>query len=138
MLYLIVPLAVLVGIIWALVVFPSFRVVAVILVVLGAAAYFVMSEKVAQEQKQQEAKKAQDEEQRRVAFEAERKDYCKAEQKRWTLVPATQIEIRNPSLTQGPVPKQRNSREENEAVKAGKTPKEWQKKRRNHLVPSPS
>jgi len=26
-----------------------------------------------------------------------------------------------------PVPKQRNSREENEAVKAGKTPKEWQK-----------
>src|SRR5664280_1373518 len=27
-----------------------------------------------------------------------------------------------------PVPKQRNSREENEAVKAGKTPKEWQKK----------
>src|SRR5664279_3310861 len=28
-----------------------------------------------------------------------------------------------------PVPKQRNSREENEAVKAGKTPKEWQKNR---------
>jgi IS5 family transposase len=27
-----------------------------------------------------------------------------------------------------PVPKQRNSRQENEAVKAGKTPKEWQKK----------
>jgi hypothetical protein len=26
-----------------------------------------------------------------------------------------------------PVSKQRNSREENEAVKAGKTPKEWQK-----------
>src|SRR4029077_3481443 len=27
-----------------------------------------------------------------------------------------------------PVPKQRNSREENEAVKAGKTPGEWKKK----------
>jgi hypothetical protein len=27
-----------------------------------------------------------------------------------------------------PVPKQRNSREDNEAVKAGKTPEEWEKK----------
>jgi Flp pilus assembly protein TadB len=89
MLYLIVPLGVLIGVIWALVVFPIFRVAAVILVVLGAAAYFIMSDKAAREQKQQEAKKAQEEEQHRVALEAEQKDYCKAEQKRWTLVPAT-------------------------------------------------
>jgi len=101
MLYLFVPLAVLVGVIWALVVFPSFRVVAVILVVLGVVAYFVTSEKAAQEQKQQDAKKAQEQEQQRVAFEAEQKDYCQAEQKRWTIVPASQIEIRSPSLTQG-------------------------------------
>ena len=50
--YLIIPLAVLVGVIWALVVFPSFRVVAVpILIVLGMGGYFVMSEKAAREQK---------------------------------------------------------------------------------------
>jgi hypothetical protein len=101
MLYLIVPLAVLIGVIWALVVFPSFRVVALILVVLGVGAYFVASEKAAQEQKQQEAKKAQEEAQQRIEFETKQRDYCQAERKRWTIVPASQIEVRNPSLTQG-------------------------------------
>jgi hypothetical protein len=101
MLYLIVPLTLLVGIIWALVVFPSFRVVAVILVVLGVAAYSYLSKQAAQEQKQQEAKKAQEDAQQRATFEANQKAYCQAEQKRWAIVLASQIELRNPSLTQG-------------------------------------
>lgn len=100
MLYLIVPLAVLVAIIWALVAFPSFRVVVLILVALGAVAYFSMSEKAAQEQKEQAARKTQDDERRRVKFEAEQRDYCQAEQKRWAIVPPGQIELRTPTLTQ--------------------------------------
>ena len=100
MLYLVVPLAVIVGVIWALVVFLSFRIVAVILVVLGVAAYTVTSQKAAGEEKQQDAIKAQEEQQQQVKFEAEQKEYCEAEHKRWTIVPASKIEIRNPSLTQ--------------------------------------
>lgn len=98
MLYIIVPLAVLVGLIWMLVVFPSFRVVALILVVLGVSSYYVLSDKAEREQKQQAVQKAQEDERQRSAFEAEQKAYCEAEQKRWTIVPASQIEIRNPSL----------------------------------------
>jgi Tfp pilus assembly protein PilE len=98
MLYIVVPLAVLIGLIWMLVVFPSFRVVALILVVLGTVAYYTMREKADREQKQQEAVKAQEDQQARIKFEADQKAYCQAEQKRWTIVPASQIEIRNPSL----------------------------------------
>jgi hypothetical protein len=99
MLYIVVPLAVLIGIIWMLVVFPSFRVVAVILVVLSTVIYYTMSEKAEKEQKQQEAVKAQEDQQARIKLDADQKAYCQAEQKRWTIVPASQIEIRNPSLT---------------------------------------
>jgi hypothetical protein len=99
MAYLFVSLAVLIGVIWALVVFPSFRVVAVIVVLLGAVVYLVARQKEEQEQKEQAAKNAQEDEQRRVRFEAEQKDHCSAEKKRWTIVPASQIEIRDPSLT---------------------------------------
>jgi Tfp pilus assembly protein PilE len=98
MLYIVVSLAVLIGLIWMLVVFPSFRIVALILVVLGAVAYYTMREKAEREQKQQEAAKAQEDQQARIKFEADQKAYCQAEQKRWTIVPASQIEIRNPSL----------------------------------------
>jgi len=97
MLYRIIPVVVFVGVIWALVVFPSFRVVAVILFGLGLVAYFALSEKAAQDQKEQAAKK----EQERITFEAEQRDYCKDEQKRWTIVPGSMIELRNASLTQG-------------------------------------
>jgi hypothetical protein len=86
-------------IIWMLVVFPSFRVVAVILLVLGTVLYYTMREKADKEQKQQEAVKAQEDQQARIKFEADQKAYCQAEQKRWTIVPASQIEIRNPSLS---------------------------------------
>jgi hypothetical protein len=99
MLYLVVPLVVLIGIIWMLVVFPSFRVVALILIVLGIVAYYTMSEKAEREQKQREAVKAQEDQQAQIKFEADQKAYCQAEQKRWTIAPASQIEIRNPSLT---------------------------------------
>jgi hypothetical protein len=99
MLYLVVPLVVLVGIVWMLVVFPSFRVVAIILVVLGVAAYSVLSNKTVQDQKRQEAVKAQEDQQAKVKFEANQKAYCQAEQKRWAIVPASQIELRNPTLT---------------------------------------
>src|ERR1022692_4124463 len=100
MLYLFVPLAVLVGFIWALVVFPSFRIVAIILVALGVGGYFVLSEKDERENKQLEAAKAQEEQHRKIEFEAEQKDYCQAEQKKWAIVSASQIEIRDPSLAQ--------------------------------------
>jgi hypothetical protein len=103
MLYIVVPLAVLMGIIWMLVVFPSFRVVAVILVVLGTVIYYTMSEKAEKEQKQHEVVKAQEDQQARIKLVADQKAYCQAEQKRWTIVPASQIEIRNPSLTPEPV-----------------------------------
>ena len=100
--YLLVPLAVIAGIIWMLVVFPSFRVVAVILTVLGVGAYLAATENTAKVQKQQEAAKAQEDQQARIKFEADQKTFCQAEQKRWTIVPPSQIEIRNPSLTQVP------------------------------------
>src|SRR5262245_3201203 len=99
MLYLIVPLVVLIGFIWASVAFPSFCVSAVILIALGVFGFYALSNNAEREQKQQAAQKARDDEQQRIAFEAEQKAYCQAEQKRWTIVPAAQIEIRNPSLT---------------------------------------
>jgi uncharacterized protein YpmB len=57
-----------------------------ILIALGVVAYFWTSEKAAQEQKQEAAEKAQEDER----FEAGRKQYCEAEQKRWSIVPASQ------------------------------------------------
>jgi Tfp pilus assembly protein PilE len=101
MMYLVVPLAVIVGIIWALVVFPSFRIVVFILVVLAAIVYFSASEKATQDQKQEQAQKDQEQtrkEQERVAFEARQKEYCQAEPKRWTIVSPSQIEIRGALL----------------------------------------
>ena len=98
MIYLIIPLIVVVIVIWMLVVFPSFRVVAIILALLGAGTYLVLSNKAAHEQKQQAAVKAKQDQQ----FAAEQRAYCQAEQKRWTIVPASQIELRNPSLTEVP------------------------------------
>jgi hypothetical protein len=80
--------------------FPSFRVVAIILVVAGVSAYFVLSDKAERERKQQAAQKTQEDEQHRAKHEAEQRDYCDAKQKQWTIVPVSQVEIRNPSLTQ--------------------------------------
>jgi hypothetical protein len=104
---LLVTVAVLVGFVWALVVFPSFRAVVAILAVLGTVGYFVLSNKAEQENKQQETPRTarvQDEAQQRVKFEDDQKAFCQAEQKRWAVVPPAQIEIRDPSLTEGRFP----------------------------------
>ena len=100
MAYILVPLAIIIGVIWAMVVFPSFRVVVLIVVVLGAAAIFTLRERTAQVEKEAATKKAQDDEQYRVKFATDQKAYCDAQQKSWTIVSASQIEIRGPSLTQ--------------------------------------
>ena len=94
-LYLIVTLAVLLGIIWAPHVSPSFRIVAVILAALVAIGYFWPSKKASenavQQKKQQEAENEQE--------RAEQRSRCQAEQKRWSIVSASQIEISDASLT---------------------------------------
>lgn len=95
MLHLAIAIGVVVAAIWALIIFPSFRIVALILVALGVGGYFVLNERAEQEQKQQQIAKAQEQ----AKFEAEQKAFCAAEQKRWTIVSASQIEIRSPSLT---------------------------------------
>lgn len=107
MLHLAVALAVFVGFIWALVVFPSFRIVAVILIALAVGSWFVLNENATRENKKYEAAKAQEEQQRQVKFEADQKEYCQAQQerklieeKRWKIVPASQIELRDASLAQ--------------------------------------
>ncbi len=94
-LYLIVALAVLLGIVWAPHVSPPFRIVAVILAALVAIGYFWpsknASENAVQEKKQQEAENEQE--------RAEQRSRCHAEQKRWSIVSASQIEISDASLT---------------------------------------
>jgi hypothetical protein len=87
MMDLVVPLAVIVGIIWALVVLPSFRIVALILVALGAIVYFLASEKAARDQKQEQAQKEQA--CRKARTEAE------AEVKRWKIVAPSQVQLVN-------------------------------------------
>jgi hypothetical protein len=96
MLHLLIALAVVVGVIWLLVISRAFRIVALILVAVGAVVYFSASQKAEQEQRQEAVKK----EQERIASEAKHKEYCQAEQKRWSAVAATQIEIRGASLKQ--------------------------------------
>ena len=94
-LHLIVALAVLLGIVWAPHVSPSFRIVAVILAALVAIGYFWpsknASENAVQEKKQQEAENEQE--------RAEQRSRCHAEQERWSIVSASQIEISDASLT---------------------------------------
>jgi hypothetical protein len=87
------------------VVFPSFRIVALVSIMLGTIVYFSASEKAAQDQKQEQAQKEQKQaqkEEERVAFEARQKEYCQAEPKRWTIVSPSQIEIRAASLKEMP------------------------------------
>ena len=100
MLQLIIAIGVVVGVIWALVVFPSFRVVVLILVALGVGGYFVSTEKAEKEHKQQQIAEAQ----KQAKFEAEQKAFCSAEQKRWAIVSPALIEIRSPSLNSEPAP----------------------------------
>ena len=68
MIYLLAALAIVVGTIWAFVVFPSFRIVVGILVLIGGGLIYVANQNANEEQKKSEIKK----EQERVACEAKR------------------------------------------------------------------
>jgi hypothetical protein len=96
MLYFVAAVALVIGVIWALVVSRSFRIVVLILAALGAGAYFMASEKAAQENRQEAAKKERED----AEFALKKKAFCEAEQKRWTTVATSQIEIRGASLKQ--------------------------------------
>jgi hypothetical protein len=84
---------------WPQHVSPSFGILVLILGALVAIGYFLGGEKsnenAAQEKKQHEAQN----EPERTAFEAEQRNRCLAEQKRWSIVSASQIEISDASLT---------------------------------------
>ena len=96
MLHFVIAVIVIIGTIWALVVFPSFRVVALILVGLGAGAYYWSTKEAGEQQKREHDKKEQED----AEFRIKKKAFCEAEQKRWDIVAASQIEIRNTSLKQ--------------------------------------
>jgi hypothetical protein len=95
---------------WPANVSPSFGILVVILAALVAIGYFGASEKpnenAAQEKGQQEAQnepeKGQQEapnESKRATLEPEQRNRCIAEQERWSIVSASQIEISDASLT---------------------------------------
>jgi membrane protein implicated in regulation of membrane protease activity len=98
-LYLIVTLAVLLGIVWAPHVSPSLRIVAVILAALVAIGYFWPGEKASENAPQEKKQQEVENEQERKMFEAEQRKDCQAEQKRWSIVSTSQIEISDASLT---------------------------------------
>src|SRR5437868_6430808 len=95
MAHLVIGAAIVIGVIWAFVAFRSFRIVVGFLAVIGVGAFFVLNEQSTQTQKNLDAKKEQD----RIAFAAKQGEYCEAEKKRWTLVPASEIEVRGPAPT---------------------------------------
>ena len=84
---------------WPQHVSPSFGILVLILAALVAIGYFLGGEKsnenAAQEKKQHEAQN----EPERTAFEAEQRNHCLAEQNRWSIVSASQIEISDAALT---------------------------------------
>jgi hypothetical protein len=95
MVYLLFALAIIVGVIWAFVVFPSFRIVVGILVLITGGLIYVANQNATEEQKKSEIKK----EQERVACEAEKKASEEADRKNWTVVRPSQIEVRDTLLT---------------------------------------
>ena len=66
MIHLLIALAIIIGVIWAFVVFPSFRIVVGILVLIAGGLIFVANQNATEEQKKSEIKK----EQERVVCEA--------------------------------------------------------------------
>src|SRR5262249_37902925 len=98
------------ALIWPANVPSSFGILVVILAAVGAIGYCGASEKpnrdAAQEKRQQKAQnepeKGQQEvqnESKRAALETEQRNRCLAEQKRWSIVSASQIQINDASLT---------------------------------------
>lgn len=94
MIELLIVVGIVVGVIWAFVVYPSFRVVAGILVVLGAGLVMWANQQASEEKKREDAKKQLQHAQQR----AECDTYREAEAKRWAIVQSTQIEVRDPSF----------------------------------------
>jgi hypothetical protein len=95
MIYLLVPLGIAIAVIWALVVFPSFRTVMVILLLIIGGSLFVLNKNADEENRKTAIKK----EQERVACEAEQKIREEADKKNWAIVPTSQVDIRDLNLT---------------------------------------
>jgi len=97
MMYLIVPIV----LIWAFVVFPSFRIVVGIVALIGVGLIFVIIQNDKEDQKNREVKQEQERvarEQERVACDAKRKAAAEADKVNWPIVKAAQIELRDTSL----------------------------------------
>jgi hypothetical protein len=92
-----VPLA----LIWAFVVFPSFRIVAGIVVLIGAGLIFVVIPNEKEVQKNNELKKEQERverEQELTACEVKKKAAAEADKVNWSIVKASQVELRETLL----------------------------------------
>jgi hypothetical protein len=102
MIYLLIALAIIIGAIWAFVVFPTFRIVVGILVLIGGGLVFVANQN-AKNAKEEQIKSEIKREQERVACEAkkeaEKKASEEADKKKWTIVRPSQVELRDTLLT---------------------------------------
>jgi len=67
-----------VAVVWALIVFPSFRIALAIVAVLGGVGVFVLREYTARVEREAAAEKAQADEQSQIKFAAERKAFCES------------------------------------------------------------
>jgi hypothetical protein len=97
MMYLIVPIV----LIWAFVVFPSFRIVAGIVALIGVGLIFVIVQNDKEDQKNRAIKQEQERvarEQERVTCDAKRKASAEADKVNWSVVKAAQIELRDTLL----------------------------------------
>ena len=73
--------------------------IVLILAALVAIGYFWASEKAGENVAQEKKPQTTENERERIAFEARQRNRCQAEQKRWSIVSASQIEISDASLT---------------------------------------
>lgn len=97
MMYLIVPIV----LIWAFVVFPSFRIVVGIVALVGVGLIFVIVQNDKEDQKNRAIKQEQERlarEQERVACDVKRKAAAEADKVNWSIVKAAQIELRDTLL----------------------------------------
>ena|ERR1035437_1295283 len=91
----IIFLGLIIAVIWAFVVFPTFRIVVGILVLITGGLIYVANQNATEEQKKSEIKK----EQERVACEAKKKASEEADKKNWIIVRPSQVEVRDTLLT---------------------------------------
>src|ERR1700722_9635642 len=97
MMYLIVPIA----LIWACVVFPSSRIVVGIIALIGIGLIFVVIQNEKTQQKDNEIKKEQEQatrDQERAACETKKKTSAEADKVNWSVVKASQVELRESLL----------------------------------------